>query len=125
MAAGAPVSSAEHVGLALVYSAVATQKCQVEGYGRDTPEEVAAEGRWNGRAILTLGDTWTELEGPLAKLRPFWFGEYQTEKTAWQQVLTDMRPHKQAPVAPVEPTEEVKQATEKVEEVKPEVAAVV
>ncbi|KAI9787994.1 MAG: hypothetical protein M1816_007298 [Peltula sp. TS41687] len=93
MAAGAPVSSAEHVGLAIAYSATATQANQVEGYGRDTPDGIQAEGRWNGRAILTLGDTWTEIEEPLAKLRPQWLGIYQTEKTAWQQALTDMRPH--------------------------------
>lgn len=93
MAAGAPVSTSEHVGLAIVYSATAHQKCQVEGYGRDTPEVITAEGRWNGRAILTLGDTWTEVEEPLARLRPQWLGGYQTEKTAWQQILTDMRPH--------------------------------
>ena len=92
IAAGAPVSSAEHVGLALVYSATASQNNQTESYGRDTHEMVNAKGRWNGRAILTLGETWTEVEEPLAKLRPQWLGRYQTEKTAWQQVLTDQRP---------------------------------
>lgn len=92
MAAGAPVSSAEHAGLAIVYSATASQTNQIESYGRDTPEMVNAKGRWNGRAILTLGDTWTEVEEPLAKLRSQWLGGYQTEKTAWQQVLTDQRP---------------------------------
>ena len=92
MAAGAPVSSAEHVGLALVYSATASQPNQTEPYGLDTPEMVNAKGRWNGRAILTLGDTWTEVEEPLAKLRPQRLGGFQTEKTAWQQSLTDQRP---------------------------------
>ena len=92
MAAGAPVSSAEHVGLALVYSATASQTNQTEAYGLDTPEMANAKGRWNGRAILTLGDTWTEVEEPLAKLRPQWLGGYQAEKTAWQQSLTDQRP---------------------------------
>ncbi|KAK0618495.1 short chain dehydrogenase reductase [Bombardia bombarda] len=89
--AGAPVSSAYHVGLAVVYSAVATQANQVEAYGRDDPETVKSPGRWNGRVILTLGDRWTELEEPIAALRPQWFGDYNTEKTAFQQVLTDMR----------------------------------
>lgn len=93
VAAGAPVSSAEHVGLALAYSAVATQEHQVESYGQDTPEAVHAKGRWNGRAILTLGDTWTEIEEPLAMLREQWLGAYQTKQTAWQQCLTDLRPH--------------------------------
>ena len=95
MAAGAPVSSATHVGLALAYSATAMQKNEVEVYGRDTPEMFKAPGRWNGRTILTLGDQWTELEEPLASLRKQWFGEYNTEKTAFQQYLTDMRPHVQ------------------------------
>lgn len=95
VAAGAPVSSAEHVGLAVVYSATATQTNEVEGYGRDTPEMIKGLSRWNGRIILTLGDQWTELEEPLAKLRPQWLGEYNTEKTAFQQYLTDMRPHVQ------------------------------
>ena len=93
MAAGAPVSSAMHVGLAVVYSAVATQDHQVEAYGRDAPESINSPGRWNGRIILTLGETWTELEEPIAKLRTQWFGEYNTKMTAFQQTLTDTRPH--------------------------------
>ena len=92
MAAGAPVSSADHVGLALVYSATASQTNQIEAYGLDTSEMANAKGRWNGRAILTLGDTWTEVEEPLARLRPQWLGVFQTEKTVWQQSLTDQRP---------------------------------
>ncbi|KAK4692281.1 hypothetical protein P7C71_g4890, partial [Lecanoromycetidae sp. Uapishka_2] len=95
IAAGAPVSSAEHVGLAIGYSATAMQTSEVECYGRDTPEMIKALNRWNGRVIMTLGDRWTELEEPLAKLRPQWFGGYNTEKTAFQQYLTDMRPHVQ------------------------------
>ncbi|KAM4067578.1 cytochrome p450 [Hirsutella rhossiliensis] len=65
-------------------------KRQVEAYGKDDPNEVRSLGRWNGRVILTLGDCWTELEEPIAALRLQWFGEYNTEKTAFQQVLTDM-----------------------------------
>jgi hypothetical protein len=74
-----------------VYSAVARQKNQVEAYGRDDAEKVKSEGRWNGRVILTLGDTWTEIEEPVAALRPKWFGEWNAEKTAFQQSLTDSR----------------------------------
>ncbi|KAI9878963.1 MAG: hypothetical protein M1830_010017 [Pleopsidium flavum] len=91
--AGAPVSSAMHVGLALAYSATANQAHQVETYGRDPAETVSAPGRWNGRTILTLGEKYTELEEPIASLRSNWFGEYNTEMTAFQQKLTDMRPH--------------------------------
>lgn len=91
MQAGFPISSSYHVGLALVYSATATQSRQVEGYGKDTSADVASAGRWNGRVILTLGDRWTEIEEPLASLRAQWFGEWNTEKTALQQKLTDMR----------------------------------
>ncbi|KAM7203149.1 Cytochrome P450 [Naviculisporaceae sp. PSN 640] len=92
MAAGAPVSSAHHVALAIAYSAVATQARQVEGYGRDSEEKVNSPGRWNGRCILTLGDRWAELEEPTALLRQQWFGEYNTKMTAFQQKLTDTRP---------------------------------
>ena len=90
--AGLPVSSAHHVGLAIAYSAAATQQWQVERYGKDSSEVSNAPGRWNGRVILTLGDTWTEIEEPLATLRPEWAGRYQSEMTARQQELTDFRP---------------------------------
>ncbi|KAH7349071.1 putative short chain dehydrogenase/ reductase [Pyrenochaeta sp. MPI-SDFR-AT-0127] len=92
IAAGAPVSNAHHVGLAIVFSAVAHQLGQVEAYGRDSPDKVASPGRWNGRVILTLGDRWTEVEEPIARLRPQWLGEWNAEKTIFQQRLTDMRP---------------------------------
>ncbi|PGG97503.1 hypothetical protein AJ79_09173 [Helicocarpus griseus UAMH5409] len=92
IAAGAPVSSAHHVGLAVVHSAVATQSRQVEGYGKDSEERINSPGPWNGRVILTLGDKWTELEEPTAALRPQWFGQYNTEMTSFQQRLTDFRP---------------------------------
>ena len=87
-----PVSSAHHVGLAIAYSATATQDCQVEKYGKDTDEKVKARSRWNGRVILTLGDTWIEVEERLSGLRRQWMGDFQTEMTAFQQVLTDSRP---------------------------------
>lgn len=92
MAAGAPVSSAHHVALAVAYSAVASQPRQVESYGRDPEGIVNSRGRWNGRCILTLGDQWTEMEEPISSLRKQWFGEYNTEMTAFQQKLTDTRP---------------------------------
>ncbi|RYP07568.1 hypothetical protein DL765_009118 [Monosporascus sp. GIB2] len=92
MAAGAPVSTAYHVGLAVALSATAMQERQVEGYGRDTIKRIHSKGRWNGRVILTLGDEWTEIEEPTSRLRWAWFGEENTKLTAFQQVLTDMRP---------------------------------
>lgn len=92
IAAGAPVSSAHHAALAVAYSATATQEHSVERYGKDSEERVKSKGRWNGRVILTLGDSWTEIEEPMAKLRPQWMGEYATKMTALQQRLTDFRP---------------------------------
>jgi len=91
MKAGAPVSDAHHVGLAVAYSAVATQSRQVEGYGLDTNERIGSPGRWNGRVILTLGDKWTELEGPISDLKDSWLGAENVKLTAFQQKLTDMR----------------------------------
>ncbi|KAJ5408658.1 short chain dehydrogenase/reductase family oxidoreductase [Penicillium cosmopolitanum] len=90
LAAGAPVSMAQHVAVAVVYSATASQEHSVESYGNDGPEQLGP-GRWNGRVILTLGDKWTELEEPLAERRAGWFGAWNTEMTALQQKLTDMR----------------------------------
>ena len=81
------MSSAAFVGLALVYSAVAQQGKQVEAYGRD--DGVEHPGRWTGRVILTLGDAYTELEGPIASLRPQWFGKQNTEQMRAQQIATD------------------------------------
>ncbi|KAM7183710.1 hypothetical protein V8F20_012515 [Naviculisporaceae sp. PSN 640] len=90
MAAGLPVSSAEFVGRALVYSATARQKRRVEDYGKDVPGET--EGLWwNGRTILTLGDRYTELEEEYARLRPVWFGEENYDLTRRQQAATDFR----------------------------------
>ncbi|TEA19205.1 Short-chain dehydrogenase/reductase ATR7 [Colletotrichum sidae] len=91
MAAGLPVSSADFVGLAVVYSAVATQQETVELYGRDGSELAKKPCRWNGRTILTLGDKYTELEGPIASLRPQWFGAENTGLTRLQQAATDFR----------------------------------
>lgn len=89
MAAGLPVSSADFVGLAVVYSATAKQTWSVEAYGKDPEEEVP--GPWNGRTILTLGDNYTELEEPIASLRPQWLGEKNAYLTRAQQSATDFR----------------------------------
>lgn len=91
VAAGAPVSSAHHVGLAVAYSAIANQARAVEAYGRDDLAQMEKQGRWNGRVILTLGDRWTEVEEEISRLRPTWFGGWNDEMTRFQQKLTDMR----------------------------------
>ena len=90
IAAGLPVSSADFVGLAVVYSAVGQQSRRVEPYGKDT-DESDGPGRWHGRGILTLGDAYTEVEGPVADLRTQWFGQKNTELTRLQQTMTDFR----------------------------------
>lgn len=89
VAAGLPASSPEHVGLAIVYSVTARQNRQVESYGKDSNENTP--GRWNGRTIFTLGDTYTELEESIASLRPQWFGQENTQLTRLQQIITDFR----------------------------------
>ncbi|EMD59096.1 hypothetical protein GGP41_000426 [Bipolaris sorokiniana] len=91
IAAGLPVSSADFVGLAVVYSATATQQHTVELYGKDSLSQAKKPCRWNGRTILTLGDRYTELEGPIASLRTKWFGLENTELTRLQQAATDFR----------------------------------
>ncbi|KAJ6134163.1 hypothetical protein N7523_000485 [Penicillium sp. IBT 18751x] len=91
IAAGLPVSSSDFVGLAVVYSAVASEPRKVEPYGKDSDDWVGTPGRWNGRVILTLGDRYTELEGPLAALREKWFGEENNRLTRQQQIATDFR----------------------------------
>ncbi|KAI4172836.1 MAG: hypothetical protein LQ346_008516 [Caloplaca aetnensis] len=91
MAAGLPVSTSEHVGLAVAYSAVATEDRKVEPYGKDDDEIMSQKGRWNGRTILCLGDSYTELEQPVADLRGQWFGEKNMKLTRMQQAATDFR----------------------------------
>lgn len=76
VAEGLPISTADHVGLALVYSAIAKQSRHVEEYGQQQNEaEDGDESRWNGRVILTSGETYMEVEGPLAESRPVWLRE--------------------------------------------------
>ena len=89
--AGLPVSSAHFVGLALVYSATATEERRVQAYGKEKEEENEREGRWNGRVILTLKDSYTELEEKTADLRGQWFGEENLKLTRLQQAATDFR----------------------------------
>ncbi|KAJ5786682.1 uncharacterized protein N7503_011894 [Penicillium pulvis] len=92
LAMGLPTSSAEFVGLAVVYSAVAQETRQVELYGKDSDTAVVdKKDRWNGRTILTLGDKYTELEQAISDLRPQWFGEGNTALTRMQQKATDFR----------------------------------
>jgi NAD(P)-dependent dehydrogenase (short-subunit alcohol dehydrogenase family) len=91
MAQGLPVSDAHFVGLALVYSAIAKQSRRVQTYGKDKEEDLWKHERWNGRVILTLGDSYTELEEPLVDLSPFWMGRENLRWTQMQQAATDFR----------------------------------
>lgn len=86
-----PVSEPEHVGLAAVYAATARQDRRVEEYGKDTEAADLGGGRWNGRIIHTMGDTFTEVEGPLIETRSQWWGEKNTELSMIQQRVTDSR----------------------------------
>lgn len=89
------------VGLAIAYSATATQEHRVEDYGRDVPGKGTGEGtgegieqakaRWNGRTIFTLGDGYTEVEEPYALLKPEWMGKENARLTRLQQAATDFR----------------------------------
>jgi NAD(P)-dependent dehydrogenase (short-subunit alcohol dehydrogenase family) len=89
--AGLPVSSAEFVGLAVVFSATASETRRVETYGREPDDTLAVSGRWHGRTILTLGDRYTELEESTADLRDGWFGKENARLTKMQQAATDFR----------------------------------
>ena len=91
VAANLPVNAAHDVGLALAYSATAKQPRRIEAYGKENDADNIREGRWNGRVILTLGNRYTELEGPLAELRPFWLGRENEKMTRAQQAETDFR----------------------------------
>lgn len=101
IAIGVPVNKAESVGLAVVYSAVAKQEQPVDLYGRDylSQKELLKPGaknvetfsRWNGRGIVTIGDTFTEVEGLMTATRKTWFGEKNEELTRMQQGAMDMR----------------------------------
>ncbi|KAI0191319.1 NAD(P)-binding protein [Astrocystis sublimbata] len=88
---GLPVSSPHTVGLALAYSATAHEERIVGLYGKDRQEDLLTKGRWNGRCILTLGDTFTEVEESISDLRPFWFGRDNDREIQKQQAATDFR----------------------------------
>ena len=75
----------------MVYSATATGVPPVEVYGKGEDSEIETLGRWNGGGILTLGDTFTEIEGPLANFRPLWLGESNWKLIREQQAATDSR----------------------------------
>jgi hypothetical protein len=91
VAEGLPISTPRHVGLAIVYSATARQSVPVERYGQAEALAPGLAQRWNGRVIMTLGDTFTEIEGPLVQCRPLWWGERNEELTKKQQRVTDVR----------------------------------
>ncbi len=88
---GVRISSADFVGLALVYSAVARQACRVEPYGKETEKDILEEGRWNGRVILTLGDTYTEVEEAFSETRPLWIRSEILDSIRHQQAVLDFR----------------------------------
>lgn len=94
-AMGLPISDAMFVGRALVYAATAKQDRRVEVYGKESDADLWPRGgqeeRWNGRVILTLGDTYTELESSISDLRPYWFGQENLRLTRAQQAATDFR----------------------------------
>lgn len=96
VAMGLPTSEAGFVGRALVHAATAKQNRRVEAYGKEADADLWAkkgneEQRWNGRVILTLGSTYTELEEPIADLRPYWLGRENLRLTRAQQAATDFR----------------------------------
>ncbi|KAI0391318.1 short chain dehydrogenase reductase [Xylariaceae sp. FL0594] len=87
-----PLSTPEHVALALVYSATARQDRKVETYGKEPREDVFKKGeRWNGRVIMAFGDRFAELEEPIADLKPFWLGSENDRWLRDQQAATDFR----------------------------------
>lgn len=90
-AASLPVSTAEFVGLALVYSASALESYRTDLYGREKESDSSRARRWNGKVIMTLGNTCTELEGPLCDLRPTWLGKDNDRLITAQQAETDYR----------------------------------
>ncbi|CAJ2506366.1 Uu.00g004960.m01.CDS01 [Anthostomella pinea] len=96
-ALGVPFSSAHFVGVALVYSATASQERRVEPYGKEHDADIWRAERWNGRIIYVLGDRYTELEEAIADLRPFWFGRENLRLTRSQQAMLDMREGVDAP----------------------------
>ncbi|KAI1325884.1 short chain dehydrogenase reductase [Xylariaceae sp. FL0255] len=91
IAQGLPVSTSHFVGLALMHAATASQDRRVEVYGKEEENSKWRRERWNGRIIVTLGDSYTEVEEPMADLRRFWFGSGNLHMTRLQQAATDFR----------------------------------
>lgn len=91
-AAGLPVSTAHTVGLALVYSAIGHESefTRTDVYGKEKASGNATR-RWNGKVIMVLGESYTELEGPYAALRSEWLGKENDRLIKAQQALTDSR----------------------------------
>ncbi|KAF2653244.1 NAD(P)-binding protein [Lophiostoma macrostomum CBS 122681] len=88
---GLPIATTRHVGLALVYSATATQNRRVEDYGKDKPVPEDFEERWNGRVIHAIGEEYWEVEEKLAETRGVWWGEKNLKLTEKQRVVSDLR----------------------------------
>lgn len=91
VSAGLPMSSSYHVGLAVVFSAVAQQNGAVEVYGKDSASATMTAGRWNGRVIFATGDQYVEMEETLAASRELWMGKYVSHLMRRQQAVTDLR----------------------------------
>lgn len=89
-----PLSRAEDVALALVYSAIARQPRRVETYGDEPESALTVEGRWNGRVIQVLGEQFREIEQPLVDSRSMWLGEEFTQLIKAQQSATDVTSRK-------------------------------
>ncbi|ROV87859.1 hypothetical protein VSDG_09544 [Cytospora chrysosperma] len=89
-----PLSKAEDVALALVYSATARQARRVETYGDEPDTALMVEGRWNGRVIQVLGEKFREIEQPLVDSRAVWLGEEFERLTKIQQSATDVTSRK-------------------------------
>ena len=60
-------------------------------YGRDKESDGPRVRRWNGKVIMTLGNSCTELEGTLADLRTVWLGKDNDRLIKAQQAVTDSR----------------------------------
>ncbi|KAI9651900.1 MAG: hypothetical protein M1831_007522, partial [Alyxoria varia] len=91
-----PVSPAHCVALAALFSATATESRRVELYGAEAveafdkgPEALLRTGRWNGRVLFTMGDTYTEVEEDLTDMRVEWFGRTNLLEQRRQQELTE------------------------------------
>lgn len=92
-AAGLPVCTADSVGLALAYSATAheSESNRTDVYGRKKESDNAGTRRWNGKVIMVLGESYTELEGPYAEFLPKWLGKENDRLIKAQQALTNSR----------------------------------